>query len=54
LDETINNFDEESVQLIANKIKEFINENNIKFYMVTHSQTLAYTDIWNDILHLEI
>ena len=54
LDETINNFDEESVQLIANKIKEFINENNIKFYMVTHSQTLVETDIWNDILNLEI
>jgi len=54
LDETINNFDEESIQLIANKIKEFINENNIKFYMVTHSQTLVETDIWNDILNLKI
>ncbi len=54
LDETINNFDEESVQLIANKIKEFISENNIKFYMITHSQTLASTDIWNDVLDLEV
>lgn len=54
LDETINNFDEESVQLIANKIKEFASENNIKFYMITHSQTLASIDIWDNVLDLKI
>lgn len=54
LDETINNFDEESVHIIANKIKEFISENNIKFYMITHSQTLANLDIWSEKLELEI
>lgn len=54
LDETINNFDDESIQLIANKIKEFINENNIKFYMVTHSQTLSLLDIWTERLELNI
>lgn len=54
LDETINNFDEETIQLIANRIKDFIHENNIKFYMITHSQTLAQLDIWTEILNLNI
>ena len=54
LDETIHNFDQESVQLIANKIKEFTEENDIKFYMITHSDILQQSDIWTEIVELQI
>jgi len=54
LDETINNFDQESVQLIAQKIKEFIEENDMKFYMITHSDVLQNSDIWTDMVELNL
>ena len=54
LDETINNFDQESIWLLANKIKEFVGEQNIKFYMITHSEILQQTNIWDEIINLKI
>ena len=54
LDETINNFDQDSVQLIASKIKEFVQSNDMKFYMITHSEILQQSDIWTDIVELKI
>lgn len=54
LDETINNFDQESVQIISKKIKEFTEENKMKFYMITHSEILQQTDIWTDIVELSL
>ena len=52
LDETINNFDQESIQIISRKIKEFTDENKIKFYMITHSEILQQADIWTEIINL--
>jgi DNA repair exonuclease SbcCD ATPase subunit len=54
LDETINNFDQESIHKIASKIKEFTEENDIKFYMITHSDILQQMNIWDEILELKI
>jgi len=54
LDETINNFDQESIQVISRKIKEFTEENQMKFYMITHSEILQQTDIWTDIVELSL
>ena len=54
LDETINNFDQEAVQIIAKKIKEFTEENKMKFYMITHSEILQQTDIWTDVVELNL
>ena len=54
LDETINNFDQESVQLLAEKIKEFVNQYDMKFYMITHSEILQQADIWTDVVQLKL
>ena len=52
LDETINNFDQEAVNLLAQTIKEFITENDMKFYMITHSEILQQMSNWDEILEL--
>ena len=54
LDETINNFDQESVHLIAQKIREFIDENDMKFYMITHSDILQAMNIWTENVQLKL
>ncbi len=54
LDETINNFDQDSVWLLANKIKEFVKSQNMKFYMITHSEILQQADIWDEIIDLKL
>ena len=54
LDETINNFDQESVQIISKKIKEFTEENQMKFYMITHSEILQQSDIWTEVIELSL
>jgi len=53
LDETINNFDQESIHIISQKIKEFVEENDMKFYMITHSEILQQSSIWTDIVELK-
>jgi DNA repair exonuclease SbcCD ATPase subunit len=54
LDETINNFDEQSVYNIAQKIKEFTETNAQKFYMITHSEVLQQMDIRDKTLELDL
>lgn len=54
LDETINNFDVETINLVAEKIKEFVNQNNMKFYMITHSEILEQINIWDQKINLKV
>lgn len=54
LDETINNFDQQSVHMISEKIKNFTEQNDLKFFMVTHSEILQQINIWTDELDLNI
>lgn len=54
LDETINNFDKQSVHMISEKIKNFTEQNNLKFFMVTHSEILQQIDIWTEVLDLNL
>jgi len=54
LDETINNFDQDSVGLLAEKIKEFVKAQNMKFYMITHSEILQQADIWDEVVELKV
>jgi ABC-type lipoprotein export system ATPase subunit len=53
LDETINNFDDETVQQVSKLIEKFIKENEIKFYMITHNETLKNLPIWDDKITLQ-
>ncbi len=50
LDETINNLDFESVWKVAKMIEDFIKKNNLKFYVVSHSQQIQQMNIWDEII----
>ncbi len=53
LDETINNLDFESIWRVADMIEEFVEKNNIKFYVVTHSKQIQDMNIWDEIIEVE-
>ncbi len=53
LDETINNLDFETVWKVSDLLTDFIKTNNIKFYVVTHSQQIQDMDIWDETVMIE-
>ncbi len=53
LDETINNLDAETVGKVSVILEDFINQNNIKFYVVTHSHQIQSMQIWDKVVELK-
>lgn len=45
LDETINNLDEDAVSKVATLINEFVKQNDIKFYTITHNNEIQAMNI---------
>ena len=52
LDETINNLDAEAVWRVADMLQDFVEYNNLKFYVVTHSKQIQEMNIWDDIINV--
>lgn len=52
LDETINSLDIESIWKVSSLIKEFVENKNLKFYIVTHSPEIQQMNIWDEIITL--
>ncbi len=53
MDETVNNLDKESIWKVAQFIQEFLDKNDMKFYMITHSSQLQGLDIWDNVEELD-
>ncbi len=47
LDETINNLDPEAVIKVAELLKNFVQQNKLKMYIVTHSTEIKAMNIWD-------
>ncbi len=47
LDETINNLDPESIGKVSELIKNFVQQNAIKMYIITHSSEIKSMQIWD-------
>ncbi len=47
LDETINNLDEDTVSKVSSVIENFIKQQNLKMYVVTHSKQIQQMNIWD-------
>jgi len=52
LDETINNLDFDSVWKVAKMIEDFVKKNDLKFYVVSHSQQIQQMNIWDQIIEI--
>jgi len=52
LDETINNLDNDTVGRVSELIEDFVASNDIKFYVVTHSEQIQQMDIWDQIVEI--
>jgi len=52
LDETINNLDVDTVGKVADMLSDFVKQNKMKLYTVTHSQQIQEMDIWDKVITL--
>lgn len=52
LDETINNLDNDTVGRVSELIEDFVAANDLKFYVVTHSEQIQQMDIWDETVEV--
>lgn len=53
LDETINNLDADKISQVAEMIQDFTEQNNIKFYSITHSTQIQNMSIRNQVINVK-
>lgn len=53
LDETINNLDADNISAVAEMIKDFVLQNDIKFYSITHSTQIQSMAIWDQVINVK-
>ena len=52
MDETINNLDNEAIEKVSSLLRDFVDQNKIKFYVVTHNDIIKSMNIWDQIVHI--
>lgn len=52
MDETINNIDPDTIGKVADLLTDFIRQNDIKFYTVTHSTQIQQMNIRDSVIEV--
>jgi len=52
LDETITSMDAGTIGKVADVLEEFVQQQEIKFYVVTHSPQIQDMDIWDGVIEI--
>lgn len=53
MDETINNIDPETIEKVADMLTDFIKQNDLKFYTITHSTQIQTMNIWDSVISVD-
>ena len=53
MDETINNIDPDTVEKVADMLTDFIKQNDLKFYTITHSTQIQDMSIWDEVISVD-
>ena len=52
MDETINNIDPDTIEKVADMLTDFIKQNDLKFYTVTHSTQIQHMNIRDKVIEI--
>ena len=52
LDETITSMDNMTIAKVADLLEDFVRQQALKFFVVTHSPQIQQMDIWDDRVEL--
>jgi ABC-type multidrug transport system ATPase subunit len=52
LDETINNLDPDAISGVAQMLEDFVKQQQIDLYIVTHSTLIQEMNIWDKVIQI--